>query len=149
MPVEISRKGAGRAFPSDRLKKIALGVLELVDQNEAELSVALVDNAEIRKLNRKFRAKDYATDVLSFAAEVELPSGIRLLGDVVVSVEKAKEQAQERGRSLNEEMAILVIHGIVHLLGYDHERSAREARIMGRLEKRIYRALCDRGILEL
>jgi probable rRNA maturation factor len=149
MPVEIIRRGAGRAFPAHQLKKIALKILHLLDQNQAELSVVLVDNAEIRKLNAKFRAKDYPTDVLSFPADDELPTGVRLLGDVVISVEKAKRQAKERRRSLNQEMAFLLIHGIVHLLGYDHERSVKEARIMESLEKRIYRELCDRGILEL
>ena len=149
MPVEIIRRGAGRAFSVHQLKKIALKTLHLLDQNQAELSVALVNNAEIRKLNAKFRAKDYPTDVLSFPAGDKLPQGVRLLGDVVISVEKAQRQAKERRRSLNEEMALLLIHGIVHLLGYDHERSAKEARIMGSLEKKIYRELCDRGILEL
>lgn len=149
MPVEIVRRVAGRAFSASQLKKMARGILQLVDQDQAELSVALVDNAEIRKLNAKFRARDYPTDVLSFPVGDALPPGVRLLGDVVISVEKAKEQAKERRRSLSEEMALLLIHGIVHLLGYDHERSAKEARIMGRLEKKIYRELCDRGILEL
>lgn len=149
MPVEIIRRAAGRAFSAHQVKKIALGILELLDKNQAELSVALVDNAEIRKLNAKFRAKDYSTDVLSFPAGDALPPEARLLGDVVISVEKAKEQAKERRRSLKEEMALLLIHGIVHLLGYDHERSAKEAKLMGRLEKKIYRKLCDRGILEL
>ena len=76
--------------------------------------------------------------MLSFPAGDELPAGVHLLGDVVISVEKAKEQAKERRRTLDEEMARLLVHGIVHLLGYDHERSAKDARIMGRLEKKIY-----------
>ncbi|HXV78519.1 MAG TPA: rRNA maturation RNase YbeY [Candidatus Binatia bacterium] len=149
MPVEIVRRVRGRAFSASQLKKMALAALKLVDQDQSELSVVLVDNAGIRRLNARFRARDYPTDVLSFPAGDALPTGVRLLGDVVISVEKAKEQAKERRRSLKEEMALLLIHGIVHLLGYDHERSAKEARLMGRLEKKIYRELCDRGILEL
>ena len=141
MPVEIVRKDGGRAVSSRKLRKVALEVLELVEKSQAELSIALVGNAEIRKLNAKFRKKDYPTDVLSFPAGDELPTGVQLLGDVVISVERAKEQAKERRRTLNEEMVTLLIHGIVHLLGYDHERSLKDARIMDRLEKKIYRAL--------
>jgi len=141
MPVEIVRKDGGRAISSRKLRKVALKVLELVEKGQAELSIALVGNAEIRKLNAKFRKKDYPTDVLSFPAGDELPTGVQLLGDVVISVERAKEQAKERRRTLNEEMVTLLIHGIVHLLGYDHERSPKDARIMDRLEKKIYRAL--------
>ena len=122
-------------------------MLELVDQGQAEFSVALVGNVQIQKLNAKFRKKDYPTDVLSFPAGDELPAGMHLLGDVVISVEKAREQAKERQRTLDEEMAGLLVHGIVHLLGYDHERSAKDARIMGRLENKIYQALCEQRLL--
>jgi probable rRNA maturation factor len=149
MPVEIICRVDGKEFPSRKLKKVAQRVLEIVEQDQAELCIALVGNAEIRKLNAQFRKKDYPTDVLSFPAGDELPTGGQLLGDVVISVEKAKEQAKESRRTLNEEMVILLIHGIVHLLGYDHERSPKDARIMDRLEKKIYRALCDRGILKV
>jgi rRNA maturation RNase YbeY len=124
-------------------------VLEIVEQEQVELCLVLVGNAEIRKLNAKFRKKDYPTDVLSFPAGDELPTGVQLLGDVVISVERANEQAKEKRRTLNEEMVTLLIHGIVHLLGYDHEQSPKDARIMDCLEKKIYRALCDRGILKV
>jgi probable rRNA maturation factor len=107
----------------------------------------LVGDSEIRKLNAKYRDKDYATDVLSFPAAETLPGTIPLLGDVVISVVKARAQAKERGRTLREELITLLIHGIVHLLGYDHERSTRDARAMRRLERKIYRDLCERGFL--
>jgi probable rRNA maturation factor len=149
MPVEIIRRDDGKEFPSRKLKKVAQKVLEIVEHGQAELSIALVGNAKIRTLNAKFRKKDYPTDVLSFPAGDELPTGVRLLGDVVISVEKAREQAKQRGRTLNEEMVTLLIHGVVHLLGYDHERSAKDARIMGRLERKIYQALCEQGILKV
>jgi probable rRNA maturation factor len=149
MPVEIIRRDAGRALSRRGLKKIALKILELVEQSQAELSVALVNNAKIRELNATFRKKDQPTDVLSFPAGKELPKGVRLLGDVVISVEKARKQAKEKGRTLNEEMVTLLIHGVVHLLGYDHERSAKAARIMSRLEEKIYQALCEQGRLRV
>src|SRR5215475_12240300 len=149
MPVEIMSRDDGKKFPCRKLKKIAQKVLEIVGQDQAELCLALVGNAEIRKLNAKFRKKDHPTDVLSFPAGDQLPEGVATLGDVVISVEKAKAQSKERRRTFNEEMVTLLIHGIVHLLGYDHERSPKDARIMERLEKKIYRTLCDRGLLRL
>jgi len=149
MPVEIIRRDYGKKFPRRKLKRIAQKVLEIVEQGQSELCLVLVGNAEIRKLNAKFRKKDYPTDVLSFPAGDRLPEGEPILGDVVISVEKAKAQSRERRRTLNEEMVTLLIHGIVHLLGYDHERSSKDARIMERLEKKIYRTLCDQGLLKL
>jgi|SRR5215470_2295096 len=149
MPVEIVHRDDGKKFPGRKLKRIAQKVLEIVEQGQSELTLVLVGNAEIRKLNAKFRKKDYPTDVLSFPAGDRLPEGESILGDVVISVEKAKAQSRERRRTLNEEIVTLLIHGIVHLLGYDHERSSKDARIMERLEKKIYRTLCDRGLLKL
>ncbi|HEU4345711.1 MAG TPA: rRNA maturation RNase YbeY [Candidatus Binatia bacterium] len=148
MPVDILRRGAAKNFPTRELKRVALKILELLHQENAELSLALVGNAEIRELNARFRHKDSPTDVLSFPVE-ESPAGLSLLGDVIISVEKAEEQAKERQRTLNEELAMLLIHGALHLLGYDHERSARQARVMRAMEKKLYRALCDEGILRV
>ena len=149
MAVEIIRRDKGKELSGRKLKKVAQKVLAIVERDRAELCLALVGNQEIQKLNAKFRKKDYPTDVLSFPAPEEMPPGVLLLGDVVISVERAKEQAKERGRTLDEEMVTLLIHGVVHLLGYDHERSAKDARIMGRLEKKIYKALCDQGVLQV
>lgn len=149
MPIEIARRGAGRNFPARRLKRVALTILDILGQEDAELSLALIGNAEIQKLNAKYRKKDYPTDVLSFPVAGDFGMPMRLLGDVVISVEKAAEQAKDRRRSLDEEMTTLLIHGIVHLMGYDHERSAKDARIMGRLEKKIRRRLCELRFLEV
>ncbi|MBM4261606.1 MAG: rRNA maturation RNase YbeY [Deltaproteobacteria bacterium] len=149
MPVEVVRRDGGKKFAARRTRAIAVAALAALKNSGAELSVALVGNREIQKLNSQYRQKDYATDVLSFPAAEGLPPAVRLLGDVVISVDKAKEQALERGRTLDHEMITLLIHGIVHLHGYDHERSAKEARVMSRLEKKIYRALCDQGIIKV
>jgi probable rRNA maturation factor len=147
MPVEIVQRGAGKKLPGRKIKKIALTILELVGEENAELSLALIGNREIKKLNARYRKKDYATDVLSFPVEGIILKETRLLGDVVVSVEKAAEQAKARGHSSEQELVTLLIHGVVHLIGYDHERSAREARAMRKVEKRIYRQLCERGVI--
>jgi probable rRNA maturation factor len=149
MPVEITRRGAGKKLRTGALKKIAQSVLALVGQAEAELSLVLIGNTEMQKLNAKYRSKAYPTDVLSFPMDQGLPPANQLLGDVIISVEKARQQAKERGRSRDEELVTLLIHGIVHLLGYDHERSAQDARAMKRLENKIYRQLCDQGLLKV
>lgn len=148
MPVEIAHLGAGRKAPGRRLKRIASAILVLVDQPEAELSVALIGDAEMRKLNARYRGKDYPTDVLSFPLESSGPAP-RLLGDVIISVETARRQARERGRPAEQELVTLLIHGVVHLLGYDHERSPRDARVMKRLENKILRQLCEQGLLQV
>lgn len=147
MPVEVVRRDGGKKYSGRRARAVAAAVLTALKSNDAELSVALVGNREIQKLNWQYRKKDYATDVLSFPAEGGLPPALHLLGDVVISVDKASEQAREHGRTLDQEMVTLLIHGIVHLHGYDHEVSAKDARIMTRLEKKIHRALCDQGII--
>ncbi|MBO8141428.1 MAG: rRNA maturation RNase YbeY [Firmicutes bacterium] len=102
----------------------------------AEVSVTFVDDSAIRELNRDYRGKDAATDVLSFP--LWEPDDIRLiredprrfperplpLGDVVISLETAARQAEEYGHSLGREVAFLCVHGVLHLLGYDHEDDA-------------------------
>lgn len=99
---------------------------------DAEVSVTFCDNEYIRKLNKKYRNKDKATDVLSFPMyddgdfdPTECISGA-VLGDIVISLERAKEQAAEIGNSFLHEVAFLAVHSTLHLLGYDHERSAEE-----------------------
>jgi probable rRNA maturation factor len=96
------------------------------------VSVTFCDNEHIRKLNNEYRNKDSATDVLSFPMyedgdfdEIECSMGA-VLGDIVISIERAKEQAEEIGNSFHREVAFLTIHSMLHLLGYDHERSPED-----------------------
>ena len=149
MPVEVVCRRAAKKYSAAKIKKIAAAVLELVGEQEAELSLALVGDHEMQKLNAKYRDKNYPTDVLSFPADKNLPAPVRWLGDVIISVSKAAAQARERRRTLDQEMTTLLVHGIVHLLGYDHERSAKEARVMKRLENKIYRRLCEQRLIKL
>jgi probable rRNA maturation factor len=108
-----------------------------------ELSLALVTNQEIHKLNRQYRGKNKPTDVLSFRLTDTLQPS--LLGDVVISIETAARQAQRRGHSLQEELQTLLIHGILHLLGYDHEVSRREALRMRCKEREVKAMLASRA----
>ncbi|OGC70426.1 rRNA maturation RNase YbeY [candidate division WWE3 bacterium RIFOXYC1_FULL_39_7] len=86
-----------------------------------EISITLTNDSEIRKLNKKFLNKDYATDVLSFNIDQELEHGKYYLGDVIVNVEQAERQAGEYGNTLEQEIAALVEHGVLHLLGVHHD----------------------------
>lgn len=105
-------------------------MLAALELSGAELSVALVDDGAIRELNRDYRHKDKPTDVLAFAMEEGAPSpapqGARMLGDVIVSIETAARQARKRRRPLLDELTMLLAHGLLHLLGYDHQTDAEE-----------------------
>jgi rRNA maturation RNase YbeY len=101
----------------------------------SELSVSLVGDDEIRDLNRRYRQRDRPTDVLAFALrEGAYPSVGNALGDVVISLDTARRQAGLRGGDLVDEVDRLLVHGILHLAGYDHEISPREERRMRRKE---------------
>ena len=102
-------------------------------KNNAEISVTFTDNAKIQKINNEFRGIDKATDVLSFPLtdyeSADLPFADELdgsLGDIVISLERAKEQADEFGHSFEREIAFLTVHSMLHLLGYDHVNSEEE-----------------------
>ena len=105
---------------------------------DSSLTVAFVRDRRIRELNRDFRGKDRATDVLSFPAGDGF--GADFLGDIVISTDAAARQAKEAGHSLDREVDELVIHGVLHLCGYDHETDRGE---MNRLELKLRRKLLD------
>jgi probable rRNA maturation factor len=112
-----------------------------------ELSVLITDDAEIHELNRDYRQIDAPTDVLSFAAEEGEPGFVRpadmprILGDLVISYERVVAQAAEYGHSTRRELAFLTVHGVLHLLGYDHERSAADQVQMREREEAIMAVL--------
>ena len=120
-------------------------LLVVLDEAPAELTVSLVDDAEIQHLNREYRGKDRPTDVLAFA----MREGTRvggdqvILGDVVISLDTAARQARRRNVPTDAEVRTLLIHGVLHLLGYDHERSAAEARRMRAMERQLRQRLAS------
>ena len=114
---------------------------------DAEVSVILTDNSYIRKLNKKYREKDKHTDVLSFPmyesgdfVMSECISGA-MLGDIVISLERAAEQAKEIGHSFLHEVAFLTVHSMLHLLGYDHELSSEEEEKQCSAQREIFKKL--------
>ena len=112
-------------------------------EGPAEISVIFVDNQQIRKLNAQYRSKDVETDVLSFPMgengvyDVNHSTGAKILGDVVISMEKAVEQAERFGHSLEREVGYLTAHSMLHLLGYDHEKSGIEKVRMREKEEQV------------
>ena len=115
---------------------------------DAEVSVSFVSNSEIRKLNKVYRNKDSVTDVLSFpltgsdgTVEINQETGAVLLGDVVISLETAVKQAQNYGHSLEREIGFLTVHSMLHLLGYDHETSQLDQRLMREIEESVLEKL--------
>ena len=111
---------------------------------QADLAIRIVDEAEGRALNRHYRGRDYATNVLSFPAELPegLPPGVRmpLLGDLVICAPVVAREAHEQDKATAAHYAHLTVHGVLHLLGWDHEDS-READAMEQLEREILAAL--------
>jgi len=128
------------------LRARARRVLREIERTGSELSIALVDDAGIRALNAAWRGRDRPTDVLAFALEegAHAEHRGRLLGDVVIGVETAARQARARRRSLDDELARLLVHGALHLVGHDHVR-ASQARRMRAEERRLLRALRNPG----
>ena len=105
-------------------------------ETEKELSLILVDLDEITRINREYRNKDYATDVISFEDEEDE----EYLGDIFISIDKAIEQAKEYGHSIEREFAFLLVHGVLHLHGYDHIEYEEEQE-MFKLQKEILERL--------
>ena len=112
-------------------------------EGPAEISVTFVDNAAIQELNAQYRGKDMPTDVLSFPLgengvyDKNEDTGASLLGDIVISMEKAMEQAELYGHALQREVAFLTVHSMLHLLGYDHEAGGLEAVRMREKEEAV------------
>ena len=138
MDIDVSLEGGGAAGADHvaDLEAVAARVLGAFGLDEAELSIVLCDDAFIHPLNRDWRGKDRPTDVLSFAQREgeEADEDDPVLGDVVISLETAARQAAERGHSTGHELRVLLVHGICHLLGYDHEED-EEAEEMEALER--------------
>lgn len=133
MKVIISNYPEELSFPTEieeNVRVAAEKVGELYGVENGEVSVTLTNNDYIHQLNRKYRQIDRPTDVLSFALneseepDIENGPDINVLGDIILSVERAEEQAADYGHSLRREIAFLTVHGMLHLLGYDHMEEA-------------------------
>ncbi len=147
MPVSVVRRCRSADVSAARVRADARHLLAALGEAGSDVTVSLVTDPEIHHLNRAYRGKDRPTDVLAFAMrEGPRSTGDEpLLGDVVISLETAARQAHRRGVSVAGEVRTLLVHGLLHLLGYDHERSAAEARRMRSMERRLLKGMQDRS----
>jgi len=138
----------------ERVRKIAHEVLKAeVVASSLEISLVFTDSETVRRLNRDYRGVDAPTDVLAFymlpeketaSSFILPPDGITRLGEVIISYPQAVEQAKEQGHSVDKELALLIIHGILHLLGYDHEQPEEEAKMRAKEKELLARATSGR-----
>lgn len=115
------------------VKRVLLSVLS-EEKRAGEVSVLFVDDDTIAELNASYRKKNKPTDVLAFPAEVP-HSAVPVLGDIVISVPTARRQARELGHTLRHEVAFLLIHGMLHLLGYDHHKSWERKKMFSKQDR--------------
>jgi len=138
MPVDLQLRGVRAARPSPvALARRARRMLAALRLERAELSLVLCDDRTMQALNRRHRGLDRPTDVLAFAQDEgpAMPSpGNRLLGDVVISLPTARRQAREQGRTALAEATMLLAHGLLHLLGFDHRTATEERRMRARTD---------------
>ena len=138
--VDVDTVG-GVQTPSGDWSGLASRALVLLERPNSEVSLLFCDDETIQPLNRDWRGKDRPTDVLSFSQiEGQCIGDPNLLGDIIISVPTAQRQAEERGHSLSHELRVLVVHGLCHLLGYDHEED-EEAEEMEALERTLLASL--------
>jgi probable rRNA maturation factor len=141
--IEVVNKQRLVSLDKGRLCDLATEALSSVGLKKASLTVAVVRDRKIKELNLRFRGKNQATDVLSFpAGEPGDSVATDYLGDIVISAETALRQAKEASHSLEQEVSELVIHGVLHLCGYDHETDQGE---MNRLELKLRRKLLSKS----
>ena len=133
--VEVVNRQRRLQLDTEAWSTFASKALNVIGENESTATIAFVSDKRIRELNRQFRGIDKATDVLSFPADGPDESN---LGDIAISAETAAVQAKENGLSFDGEIAQLILHGLLHLSGYDHETDNGE---MNRLELRLRRKL--------
>jgi probable rRNA maturation factor len=131
--IEVVNRQRGKKVDTEKWSEFAIKALDTMGQRGSSATIAFVSNQRIQNLNRQFRNIDKATDVLSFPADEETN-----LGDIAISVDTAAAQAKENGLTFENEIAQLILHGLLHLSGYDHETDNGE---MNRLELRLRKKL--------
>jgi probable rRNA maturation factor len=136
--IEIINRQRKRKLNAKHYREFTAEILRAIKREASDVSIVFVSNAAIRKLNKQFRGKDYVTDVLSFPTEFEQFENETGLGEIVIATDRAAAQAKENGLTLQNEIKQLILHGLLHLCGYDHESDNGE---MNRLELKLRKKL--------
>ncbi len=145
-------RGRARVDPNEKrtLVRLVSRAMMAAGVGDAQLAISLTDDAELRRLNARYAAEDHATDVLSFSQQEGAgpPETRRLvLGDIVISVPTARRQARSGARPLADELVHLAVHGLAHLLGFDHA-TVDDERVMFGYEDRLRAAARSRGVVK-
>ena len=137
--VEIFNQTDQEIEELDTVEKVLESAIVKENLGDVSFNLIIVDNDYIHELNRDYRKIDRETDVITFALEDEdslvLPEDVRVLGDIYISIDKARSQAEEYGHSLLRELSFLAVHGFYHLLGYDHMTKEDEKVMFGKQEE--------------
>jgi len=132
MDIQIANRQKGHPISLRKLRRRTRIILDALKSPEGEISILLVDDLQIAAMNRRFLGREGPTNVIAFPMQEGRFSGLspNLLGDVVISVDTAHREARSAGLALDERVTQLLVHGMLHLCGYDHEHDAAEARRM-------------------
>lgn len=143
MKIWVDLRGKGGEIGAHEARTKAVKVLRELGLENAELSLVLVDDAEMERLNFRFLGRQGPTNVMAFSqVEGEGPPGVPMvLGDVVISVETCEKEAREAGVAFCERFLELLVHGVLHLLGHEHEGDEQRAALMAKEEERLLRAI--------
>jgi probable rRNA maturation factor len=136
--IDIISRQRKRRLNAKHWRQFTTESLRAIKREGRDVSIVFVSNVAIRKLNKQFRGKDYATDVLSFPTESEQFEKQLSLGEIAIAIDRAAAQAKENGVTLQNEIEQLILHGLLHLCGYDHETDNGE---MNRLELKLRKKL--------
>ena len=149
--IDITNVSSNTTFDVEIVHKAVLVTLKTHNLEDYEVSVLLTDDSRITELNLEYRGIDAPTDVLAFAMREDEDSNLmnpNILGDIVISLETAERQAENETHSLEEEVAFLTVHGVLHLLGYDHQ-TQEEATVMFEKQENILENLKVVGTLRV
>lgn len=137
--IEIFNQTEEKIKELDTVEKVLYSAMEKEHLENTSFNLIIVDNNYIHELNKNYRGIDRETDVITFALEDEdtviIPDDERILGDIYISLDKAKSQAEEYGHSFLRELSFLAVHGFYHLLGYDHQTKEEEKVMFAKQEE--------------